>query len=261
MRALLALSLALTGPAAWAACPDLPGADALFAPGEPRILWVGELHGTTELPGLFGDLVCRAAQSGREVIVALERPRSEQPAWDRFLQDGDRTALLAQGLWVLPMQDGRSSQAMLTLAERLRHFVAEGAVSAVVMMDADTVRSVDHREQSMADVVAEAAANHPKALILAYSGNLHARKSQSPFDSTLSLAANRLPSAQIVSIDALGKDGQVRSCQPDCGVHPYKGSDHPRGIVPARNPDNGYDYEMFSGVPMTPSAPAVTPRP
>ncbi len=261
MRALLALSLALIGPAAWAACPDLPGADALFAPGEPRIIWVGEMHGTTELPGLFGDLVCHAAQSGREVVVALERLRSEQPAWDRFLKDGDRTALLAQGMWVLPTQDGRSSQAMLALAERLRRFVAEGGVSSVVMMDADTVRSVDHREQAMADVVAEAAANHPKAVILAYSGNLHARKSQSPFDSALSLAANRLPSAQIVSIDAQGKDGQVRSCQPDCGIHPYRGSDHPRGIIPSRDPDNGYDYEMFSGVPMTPSAPALTRGP
>jgi hypothetical protein len=261
MRALLAAAIALAGPAAWAGCPDLPGADALFAPRMPRIVWVGEIHGTAEEPALFGDLVCHAAQTGREVVVALERPHAEQPAWDRFLQDGDRTALLAQGLWAAPTQDGRSSQAMLALVERLRRFVAEGGVDAVVMMEADTARNVDHREQAMADVVAEAAANHPQAVILAYSGNLHARKSQSPFDSALSLAANRLPSKEVVSIDAQGRDGQDWSCQPDCGVHPYRGSDLPRGVVPARRPDEGYDYEIFSGVPMTASPPAVTRGP
>src|SRR5438552_2936988 len=113
-----------------AACPDVPGAGALFERPTVRVVWVGEMHGTSEMPALFADLVCVASTTARRVVVALERGADEQPLWDRFLiSDGGpaaRAALLKGSDWTSPTQDGRNSVAMLALADRLREYKAQG---------------------------------------------------------------------------------------------------------------------------------------
>ncbi len=53
-------------------CGAVPGSELLFAAGRPRIVWVGEAHGTQEEPRVFQGLVCLAGRTGREVVVALE---------------------------------------------------------------------------------------------------------------------------------------------------------------------------------------------
>ena len=48
-------------------CRPIAGVDQLFAPG--RIVLVGEVHGTREIPRLF---VCHAAANGYQVAVGIE---------------------------------------------------------------------------------------------------------------------------------------------------------------------------------------------
>ncbi len=127
MLALLAAGLMAAAP-----CTADDGVQTLFDDPAKRIVWVGEMHGAAQLPALFTDIVCAAARTGRPVVVALERGRSAQPAWDRFLaSDGDAAAkadLLKADQWTAPLQDGRSSVAMLGLAERLRRDKAASVV-------------------------------------------------------------------------------------------------------------------------------------
>ena len=264
MRVLLAVLIALVGPAAWAVCPDLPGAEMLFAQGKPRIIWVGEMHGTAEMPALFGDLICLAGKSGRKVVVALERPQDEQANWDAFLESGDRARLMAWQLWTADIQDGRSSQAMLALAERLRGYKAEGWLIGVRMMQhpwgARTITNYKlDNETSMADAVKDAADTWPEALILAYSGGLHARKTMSPVDKELPLAASLLPLGEVTSVDIMGQPGTAWACLADgCKVHSFGGDVHARGIV-VDSPPEGFDAVAYTGLPNSASPPAVTP--
>ena len=96
-------------------CPEVPGSAVLFEQPAIRVVWVGEVHGTSEMPALFADLVCAAATTGRHVVVALERSQDEQPLWNSFLaSDGGptaRAALLKGSLWTSTIQDGRSGKA------------------------------------------------------------------------------------------------------------------------------------------------------
>jgi len=119
MIGLLALAAASTSP-----CPQIAGAERLWAKPETQWVMVGEMHGTAEMPALFANLVCQAAESGRPITVALEQDAEMQPAIDAFLtSDGGpaaHSAFLAAPMWNRKMQDGRASQAMLALYDRLR---------------------------------------------------------------------------------------------------------------------------------------------
>ena len=264
MRVFLAVLIALAGPAAGAACPDLYGAAALFAEGKPRIVWFGEMHGTAEMPALFGDAICIAGRTGRKVVVMLERPQDEQANWDAFLANGDRARLTAGRIWNWEMQDGRSSQAMMALAERLRGFKNEGWLVAVRMMQrADGARTMTNykldNENSMAEAVKDASEKWPDALILAYSGGLHAQKTMSPIDKELPLAASQLPLGEVASVDVEGQAGTAWACLADgCGVHSFGGDKHARGVV-TDSPPEGFDAVAYTGQPNSASPPAVTP--
>lgn len=250
--------LAFSSATSSAACPDLPGAAALFAPSMPRIVWVGEMHGTNEMPALFGDLVCIAGESGRKVVVLLEREQEEQADWDAFLAGGDRTRLTAGRSWNSETQDGRSSEAMVVLAERLR---ANKIPVRLMLRRWDEARSADYLldgETMMADSVRQAAHDSPDALILAYSGGLHAKKTMSPITKDLPLAASLLPSADVTAIEIEGGAGTAWIWIMDGGpgVHKVGGGDHPRGIVLDKS-EEGYDGHAYTGLPSSAAMPAV----
>lgn len=265
MRGFFALLLALTSSFGYAACPELPGAAALFASSMPRIVWVGEMHGTNEMPALFGDLICIAAESGRKVVVVLERGKDEQANWDAFLDTGDRARLTSGKIWHWETQDGRSSEAMIALAERLRTYKADGRALAVRLMQRgwDEKSSTNHpldNETSMAEGVKQAAQSYPEAVIMVYSGGLHAKKTKSPFDKDLPLAASLLPSEKITSIEVHGQAGTAWNCfASGCGVHDYPERDkRPRSIVLGAV-EEGYDAVAYTGVATTASPPAIKP--
>lgn len=114
-------------------CASLPGAEQLWTRPGLRFIIVGEMHGTTEAPAIFADLICWAREVKRPIIVGIEL--RDQPALDIFFMgsgnDGPRIReLLSAEEW--KGRDGRTSTAMLTLLERLRVLKGVGIVSEVV---------------------------------------------------------------------------------------------------------------------------------
>src|SRR5690554_1179150 len=121
---LLATSAATSQP-----CSQIPGWEQVLARAETRWIVIGEMHGSNEVPELFADAVCRTAQS-RRVVVGIEQPASQQEAIDAFLDsDGGEAArrdFMEAAMWHGPMKDGRSSEAIFRLFERLRQMKAAG---------------------------------------------------------------------------------------------------------------------------------------
>jgi len=84
-------------------CRPLPGPDDLWTRSNLRFILVGEMHGTTETPQVFRDLVCAGHAAKRPLLVGVERPTAEQKAIDRFLAPEDHgdavRALLREPGW------------------------------------------------------------------------------------------------------------------------------------------------------------------
>jgi erythromycin esterase-like protein len=129
-----------------------------------RIVLLGEMHGTREIPALVAALIEQRVAHGRREVLALEIDSAEQPRIDRYLaSDGGiaaRKALLAGEHWIEAHHDGRDSAAMLALIERMRHLRATGHAVPVVAFDRE---GRHERNREMADALRETAARFPRA--------------------------------------------------------------------------------------------------
>ena len=263
-------------------CLEVPGAITLFDRPQIHVVWIGELHGTNEMPAMFGDLACAAGMSGRTVIIALERNTDEQPLWDAWLKsDGSNEAersLLGGSDWSNEQfrnigKDGRSSEAMLGLAERLRTYKKKGLIldirvfrPALPAMPADG--NLDEVvNEGMAQQISNIVEQYPNALVLAYSGGVHGRRNMRP-GLNFHPAASLLPPAQLLSVRLVGGDGEAWNCGGnECKTYSTRGVVRPRGIVFAENvttdkdllSDGGFDALAFTGVRSTASLPAQQP--
>lgn len=242
-------------------CPALPGVDEILAMRDKRTILFGEMHGTAETPALFGDFVCHAGRQG-PVAVGLEIPRQEQPALDRYMASrgtaADRAALTGTRHW--QGQDGRASEAMLALVERLRAMRAAGVpVRVHAFVDpgppADTQTP---NEQRMAAQWRAALASVPRGRLVALVGNIHARRTRfRDFDP----AAMHVPQAELFTIDAAPIGGTAWNCrEAGCGAHPLFRAlaPLPRGLHPlpdAVPAEWRYDRWLSPGAPFTASPP------
>lgn len=131
------LSLVFNSDHGHASCTPVPGAADFWSKPSLRWVWVGEMHGTTETPTAFGDLVCDALAHGKHVTVALERFTTEQAALDAIVDEGDvqdaEATLLAGAGW--KTFDSRSSRAMLALLVRLRELKKQYSYLRVAAID------------------------------------------------------------------------------------------------------------------------------
>lgn len=85
---------------------------------QKKIIAIGEVHGTTEVPQFLFDLVKVIRQQGEPVTVALEIDDIYQKDIDRYMKDGDFTKLL--DLEYFKTADGRASVAIGDLIKGLR---------------------------------------------------------------------------------------------------------------------------------------------
>ncbi|HEY4220671.1 MAG TPA: protein kinase [Myxococcota bacterium] len=153
-------------------CEPIDELDALVAPG--RVLLLGELFGTQEVPAFVGAAVCHAASLARHTVVALDIPDQEQPRLDAFLassgDDGAKAALLGGEFWT--SRDGRSSTAMLGLLERIRAWRATGVAIDVVAVEPS---AGGPREDQMEQHILDARARDPNASVVVLVGNVQSR--------------------------------------------------------------------------------------
>lgn len=268
--------LALACPLAFGAPPDCASnpqvaLDKIAA----RALLVGELHGNAQTPALVGQLACGLLQLGRPVIVALERDGREQQALNRYLDSAgtpaDTQALLAQGAWAQPVQDGRNSQAMLALIEQLRRWRQAGQRVGVLAMqldwsevaprdgtarqplsEADMAYLSEMNDRAMADKVWATLISYPGYTVVALAGNTHtalgspSRLKWVPSPSFADALALRLP-VHVIGVGSQG--GSSWNMTPEgTGAHPVM-----RG--PLFNTDSRIDTRVDLG-PLTASPPA-----
>jgi hypothetical protein len=152
-------------------CTEIPGTAPVLAAG--RIVMVGEIHGTKEMPAEFLRLVCSAVQRGQAVAVGIEMADPGGTLAAYMASTGDtasRQALLKARHWN-GMRDGRSSVAWLDMIEAFRTMRQRDLPLRIFALN-DKPYTGD-RDQAMAARLREEHAAHPDALILTYTGNIH----------------------------------------------------------------------------------------
>jgi hypothetical protein len=183
---LFLLSVPLPGLAGAPECKAVRGIEPLLKPG---VVLLGEIHGTNESPAFVGEIVCHALRAGLPVTVGLEIPGEEEPRFAAYLDSAgtaaDREALLAGAFWQDAYQDGRRSEAMLGLVERLRQLRKQGAKVRLVLLDVTGASSGQERDRAMAERLKAAAGGAPADLIVTLTGNIHNRTVQgTPWDAS-----------------------------------------------------------------------------
>lgn len=149
--------------------------------GTRKLVLIGEWHGTQEIPALVGDLVAYEAKAGKPIVLALEITSVDQELVDRYMRSADHPAdkakLLAGKHWQKPIHDGRDSQAMFALIERMRQLRHQGADVAVDFFDQD---GPAERNKRMADHLRNTVLHSAHATVLVLTGNVHAMTSAPP---------------------------------------------------------------------------------
>lgn len=219
--------------------------------GERRLVLLGEMHGTREIPRFVAALLQRwpAATPRR---LALELPRGQQGALDRhFASDcgaDARAALRATPYWDASsdQHDGRRSEDMLDLLQQICLWRADGQRIEVFGFDANPGTYRDHhaRDRHMAAFLRVEHAAHPDARLLVLTGNVHAMRSlpadappqmQQPMGSYL---ADLQPFA--VRIDA--REGEIWGCAlRSCSARTLT----PRPGVGGASSNGVYDWQVL----------------
>jgi len=254
--------MAMAAAAAATPCRPVAGVERLWDKPETRWIMIGEMHGTAEMPMAFADMVCLAAKSGRPVTVALEQDAEMQPAIDAFLaSDGGhaaRNAFLAAPMW--KVQDGRSSQAMLALYDRLRVMKQAGQIRGVyAFIPVLTSWLGDGPYNALMADRLKAIPVGPNGLLLAYMGSVHAAKSSIGQATNAFLpAAADLPPDRTVNVYLDSNGGEAWNCMADgCAAHPMQARDARPGFTSADRLPWRYDWVHELGVKSTASPPAV----
>lgn len=261
-------NLLLTAAAASSSCNAPAGAERLWADPKTRIVMIGEVHGTNEIPALAGELLCAARDGGRRVTLAIEAdPRDGQVALDRYVKSrggaAERLALRQAPMW--RDRYGRGSEAVLRLVERARTLGVR-----VILFDPKKARSGptdNHREQAMADILRLAAR---RGRVVALTGMGHAdREGFVSLKPPVRSAAMRLPADMTITLAPGAFGGEVWMCRPTdnnpdwCGPHAVRR----RGAVTSASvrlaPGERADFDgVYSvGSDFTSAPPAGTTEP
>jgi hypothetical protein len=225
----------------------------------------GELHGTHEIPGLIGEIACSLSERQAAITVALEIPNSEQLKIDAYLasagSSADRRLLLASDFWTRPIarQDGRSSQAMVELLERLRQLQHSGHRIKVLAMDGSLPGKT--RDAAMADRVRDAVRSNAGS-VMVLTGNIHAIKRKGAvIRETYEPLAYLLSPDGALSFEVIHKGGTAWVCRGDCGSKPT----HEHSLAHDREPgfylgvasDQRYDGSVV--IPVVTASPPANP--
>lgn len=228
----------------FAAEPVAPLNQLLEAATAHRILLVGEIHGTVEVPGLVADLA-HAMATQAHLLVGLEIPRDEQKRIDAFIDSAgtreDRAALLAGKFWTRDYQDGRSSVAMVDLLERLRQLRLRSKVEVLALdQEVGGLTDGDARDRVMAERLLDALQADPHARALVLAGNFHTRLHKgAPWDESHRFLGYRLLGAQPYAIEIMAVAGSAWMCtgaeSASCGARDFPESTRAPGIELGEN--------------------------
>ena len=150
-----------------------------------RLVVLGEMHGTREIPLLTGDLVERWSADA-PLLLALEIPAGEHDALRDAVAGGGADAaidrLRQRDWWQVPADenDGRRSEDVLALVHRIGQLKTSGRDVAILPFDPRNIRCYQRGncEAAMAYVLRRADEAFPHGRIVVVTGNVHAMRSR-----------------------------------------------------------------------------------
>lgn len=139
--------------------------------GNKRLVLLGEVHGTNELPDLGLQIITKLAEQ-KPLLVGLEFPIELQPQIDQFMKTGDLNILKELKFFTdAEYHSGRGSIAMVNLLVSLRGLPSV----SVFCFDTRFGLNGNTRDTQMAINILNVAARQPDKSMLVYTGNLHSR--------------------------------------------------------------------------------------
>ncbi len=195
----------------------------------PRLVVVGEVHGTNEHQKIAAQLVCRGIREGRNVVLALEIRSTEQSRIDEFLRSAmtpeDTTELLSGQVWQSDFQFGVASRAMLELIKTVGRWRASGASVAITTFDrplqavagqpstAQQKQLRQRREDAMAANIDELASASSNDLVVVLVGRAHIAKNDDAKPTEFrSIATLLAPKHKFLSVGVAYSGGTAWVC-------------------------------------------------
>ena len=217
--------------------------------GDRRLILLGELHGTRQVPALVARLISAYSVQG-PVLLGLEIDGSESAAMRRYLaSDGGPEAqafLPASPFWNVQgvQHDGRRNHEVLGLIEQVRRMRAQGRDVAILAYDDPGTghASSQARDQAMAHSLRTAIAALPRGRLIVLSGNVHAmrkRPKDAPPEMQTPMGAY-LGDLKPYVINITANDGEFWACTKTCGpvAVPHLGQHS------GRDSDGPYDLQV-----------------
>ncbi len=253
MKLPLLASLALAvvcAPPVRAAAVDCPSGESLAPLLERDGIFLGELHGSVEVPALMECLTrtLLAEAGGRRLTVALEVPRDALDEAHPFWRG----------------QDGRASQAMVGLLRALKTLQAQQRLDLIGFAPLEAYPDQADYEAAMAR---ELDRTPPESFLIALAGNFHASGGDAGFiapTTGLRPAGALLQRRMAHVLVAYREASESWFCRgSDCKVHALKPARSAAGKAPGLHVlgDHGYDH-VFVLPRQTASPPAhAAPEP
>jgi len=211
-------------------CPPIAGIEPLV---DRRVVVLGEIHGTEEVPAFVAALVCHGLRAGKSVTVGFELVEAEASRFSAFLGSGgssaDRDALLAGPVWQATgtAQYGATSKAMLELLESLRVLRRGGHAITFALFNRTDGSSAQDRERKMAESLGALIDHATTDLFVVLTGNLHSRVARGTswdrdYQPMAYLLSQARPGLDLVALDLSHAGGDAWLCDPEgvCGIRP-----------------------------------------
>jgi hypothetical protein len=237
-----------------------------------RLMIIGELHGTNEIPALLTGLIA-AQPKTRAIQIGLEWSVEQQAAVDRYLRSAGTAADLAKltvgPYWEHP--DGRMSHAWLAVLDKVRELRLHGRQIDVFMMepnygDPASIKAaggyIAVKEAGISRAIQNVLSTAPHAtLVAALMGNFHTRldKDSPNLDSSVTF---RLRADEPLVLLPYAWQQTAWACTTDgCGPHSFNSSKTGVaagmiGIEPLPDAPSGVLAEKVQLHVLTASAPA-----
>ncbi len=247
--------------------PRLTGVESPVV--EKRLILLGDIPGTNEIPDAVRRLACQAAEMGVPTLVALELLQVDQEWVDTYFASGgsasDRAAFL-QVTRTFKRTGSGQTQAVLGLLDRLRGLRDAGLPIRVVAFD--VVATAPNRPETRASNLERLRRAEPDALLLVVVERSQARTAlgagATPEGAPMGWYLSRW-GLRPLSLDVRSPGGQRWSCNDSgpCGpvpvpATPSSAGESERSVLLFSKPDaEGFQGAYFVG-PLTASS---APRP
>lgn len=194
--------------------------------GSHRLVVLGEMHGTREIPDLVEHLAEDYSSEG-PLLVALEVTRDEHAMLASYMDSLDdvlRAEMRKRAAWdVTPEKnDGRRTEDVLDLISALRSMRAAGRDIAILPYDLakDSYKDGEDRDRQMAMHLRRAYEALPRGRLLVLTGNVHAmlmKKGSSIEQKLQTPMASYLADLDPYSVNISALAGSIWACASSCG--------------------------------------------